>query len=84
MTGDFLGFGTEAQIQFLGDSLEAQGKVTPRRSCEICASERNKVKHVIVRKEYYIECSCGYKGPALEALAEAAACLLYTSDAADE
>jgi hypothetical protein len=25
-----------------------------------------KLKHVIVRREYYIECSCGYKGPALD------------------
>jgi hypothetical protein len=57
---------SEAQIQFLADSLGAQGLVTPRRSREICAKERTKVKHVIVRKEYYIECSCGYNGPALD------------------
>jgi hypothetical protein len=56
----------EAQIQFLADSLGAQGFVTPRRSREICAKERNRVKHVILRREYYIECSCGYKGPALD------------------
>ena len=55
---------SEAQIQFLADSLGAQDRVTARRSREICAQERKKVKHVIVRKEYYIECSCGYKGPA--------------------
>ncbi len=57
---------TEAQIQFLADSLGAQGIVTPRRSREICAKERNKVKHVILRREFYIECSCGYNGPALD------------------
>jgi hypothetical protein len=54
-----------SQIHFLADSLGGQGLVKPRRSREICAEERSKVRHVIVRREYYIECSCGYKGPAL-------------------
>jgi hypothetical protein len=53
-----------SQIHFLADSLGGQGLVTPRRSREICAEERSKVRHVIVRREYYIECSCGYEGPA--------------------
>ena len=55
-----------AQIGFLADSLGGQGLVTPRRSREICVLERRRVRHVIVRREYYIECSCGYKGPALD------------------
>jgi len=55
---------SEAQIQFLADSMGGQGMVTPRRSREICAKERNKVEYFIQRREYYIECSCGYKGPA--------------------
>src|SRR5271169_28508 len=55
-----------AQIRFLADSLGGQGHVTPRRSREICVQERGRVRHVIVRREYYIECSCGYKGPALD------------------
>ena len=55
-----------AQIGFLADSLGGQGQVTPRRSREICVQERGRVRHVIVRREYYIECSCGYKGPALD------------------
>ena len=55
-----------SQIHFLADSLGGQGFVTPRRSREICAEGRNKVRHVIVRREYYIECSCGYTGPALD------------------
>jgi len=57
---------TASQIHFLADSLGGQGFVTPRRSREICAAERIKVRHMIVRREYYIECSCGYKGPALD------------------
>ena len=56
----------KAQREFLADSLGAQGAVTPRRSREICAEERTKKSHFIVRREYYIECTCGYKGPALE------------------
>lgn len=55
-----------SQIHFLADSLGAQGRVTPRRSREICAKERAKKKYFIVRREYYVECSCGYKGPALD------------------
>jgi len=57
---------TTSQIHFLADSLGGQGFVSSRRSREICAAERTKVKQVIVRREYYIECSCGYKGPALD------------------
>jgi hypothetical protein len=55
-----------AQMEFLADSLGGQGYVTPRRSREICAEERIRVRHCIVRREFYIECSCGYKGPALD------------------
>jgi hypothetical protein len=55
-----------SQIHFLADSLGGQGLVTPRRSREICARERSKKKYFIVRREYYIECECGYKGPALD------------------
>ena len=55
-----------SQIHFLADSLGGQGLVKPRRSREICTEERGRVRHVIVRQEYYIECSCGYKGPALD------------------
>ena len=55
----------KSQIHFLADSLGGQGFVTYRRSREICAAERSKVQHVIVRRDYYIECTCGYAGPAL-------------------
>ena len=57
---------SKSQIHFLADSLGGQGFVTPRRSREICAKERAKKKYFIVRREYYIECSCGYAGPALD------------------
>ena len=55
-----------SQIHFLADSRGGQGLVTPRRSREICAEERAEKRHFILRREYYIECSCGYEGPALD------------------
>jgi hypothetical protein len=59
----------KAQIHFLADSLAGRPNVGPRRSRDICAEERAKESarspHKILRKEFYVECSCGYKGPAL-------------------
>ena len=59
-----------AQINFMADSLAGYGTISPRRSRDICeherARERAKSKYQIIRKEFYIECSCGYKGPALD------------------
>jgi hypothetical protein len=50
--------------RFLADSLAGVGVVTPRRSRDICAKEKEKEKsaHHIIRFEYYVVCSCGYKG----------------------
>jgi hypothetical protein len=56
---------TKSRINFLADSLAGNGVVTPGRSREICAKERAKVRHVIVRRDFYIECTCAYRGPAL-------------------
>lgn len=58
---------TEPQRNFLADSLAGRGWISPRRSRDICLKERGKKKedHVI-RREYYVECTCGYKGPALD------------------
>lgn len=55
----------QSRINFLADSIAAQGRVTRRRSRDICAAERAKAQaaHHIIRYEYYVECSCGYKGP---------------------
>lgn len=57
---------TDAQIKFLADSLGADGVISPRRSRNICAEERKKQAHKVIRREFYIECTCGYKGPALD------------------
>ena len=55
----------KSQVGFLADSLAALGVVSPRRSRDICAQERAKAKraHHIIRCEFYVECSCGFKGP---------------------
>lgn len=55
-----------AQISFLADSIGGNGVISPRRSRNICVEERKKREHKIIRREFYIECTCGYKGPALD------------------
>ncbi len=67
----------KSQIHFLADSLAGQGFVTPRWSREICAEERKRVKHFIIRREYYIECSSGYKGLHWTQPAETVAAMNY-------
>jgi len=56
-----------AQIGFLADSLAGLGRTSPRRSRDICEQERKRQKkeHHIIRQDFYIECTCRYKGPAL-------------------
>jgi hypothetical protein len=56
----------EAQEQFIADSLAAFGRVSIRRSRDIVQRERSarKKRGKILRREFYIECSCSYKGPA--------------------
>ena len=55
---------TEKQKAFFADSLAALGRVSSRRSRDICAEGRKKEHHTIIRQDYYIECTCGYEGPA--------------------
>ena len=54
----------QAQINFLADSLAGRDWISPRRSRDICEEERKKPTHHIIRQDFYIECSCGYEGPA--------------------
>ena len=55
----------QPRINFLADSFAGLGKVTPRRSRDICARERANAQGIgqIIRFEFYVECSCGYQGP---------------------
>jgi hypothetical protein len=54
----------QARINFIADSLGGLGRVSPRRSRDICAEQRAKERrtHCILRYEVYVECSCGYQG----------------------
>lgn len=54
----------QAQVNFVANSLAAYGQVSARRSRDICQRERLKENraHHIIRYEFKIECSCGYKG----------------------
>jgi hypothetical protein len=54
----------DARVNFFADSLAGLGDITPRYSRDICAKERAKQKraHRILRFEFYVECSCGFKG----------------------
>jgi len=58
----------DPQINFLADSLAGRPNIAPRTSRDICskerAKERTKSPHKIIRHEFYVECECGYKGPA--------------------
>ena len=60
----------ELALDYLVDSIAGLGVVKPRRSRDICAQDRTRQRrrshHRIIRYEYYVECSCGYEGPALD------------------
>ncbi len=66
----------EARINFLADSLGGRPDISLRTSRDICerdrAKQRRKSPHKILRHEFYVECSCGYKGPATMPAANAA------------
>jgi len=58
------------RIRFLARSLAGRPNLRFRSSRDICekadAQEKRKSPHRILRREFYIECSCGYRGPALD------------------
>jgi hypothetical protein len=61
---------TIPQIKFLARSLAGTPTLSFRRARDICEMEALREKHKssyrILRREFFIECSCGYKGPALD------------------
>jgi hypothetical protein len=58
------------RLKFLARSLAGRPTISFRSSRDICEKEalreKRKSPHRILRREYFIECSCGYKGPALD------------------
>ena len=69
----------KARIRFLADSVAGQGLVTFRRSRDICAEHRkaDTERHQIIRYEYWIECSCGYKGRSVNHSCKKCGAILY-------
>jgi hypothetical protein len=58
----------KAQINHLAESLAGRPTVSLRTPRDICgkmrAEESTKSPYKIIRKEFYVVCECGYKGPA--------------------
>ena len=58
------------RTRFLARSLGGRPNLSFRRSRDICEEvdreEKRKSPYRILRREFYIECSCGYRGPALD------------------
>ena len=58
----------ERKMRHLADSIGGDVLVSPRRSRDICYEYRklpeSKKVGMILRREFYIECTCGYRGPA--------------------
>lgn len=56
----------ERKMRHLADSVAAEGFLSPRRCRDVCLEERKRQEKLgmIVRREFYIECTCGYRGPA--------------------
>jgi len=61
---------SDGRIRFLADSLGGRPSLSARSSRDICekerAHQRRKSQHHIIRHEFWVECTCGYKGPALD------------------
>ena len=64
--GKFPKTNLERKMRHLADSVAAEGFLTPRRCRDVCLEERKRQAQLgmILRREFYIECSCGYQGPA--------------------
>lgn len=58
----------ERKMRHLADSIAGDVLLSPRRSRDICYEHRKQPESekvgMILRREFYIECTCGYRGPA--------------------
>lgn len=64
--GKFPKTNLERKMRHLADSVAAEGFLTPRRCRDVCLEERKRQAQLgmILRREFYIECTCSYRGPA--------------------
>jgi hypothetical protein len=57
----------KAQINYIAESVAGRPAVSLRTSRDICGKKHDgevpKSPYKIIRKEFYIVCECGYKGP---------------------
>jgi hypothetical protein len=75
----------KAQVKYIAESLAGRPIVSMRTSRDICgkmrAALRAKSPYKILRKEFYVVCGCGYKGPAeLDACRKCGAQIDYLPD----
>ena len=75
----------KAQINYMAESLAGRPTVSLRTSRDICgkirAEEGAKSPYKIIRKEFYVVCECGYKGPAeFDACRKCGAQISYLQD----
>jgi hypothetical protein len=54
------------KMHHFADSIAGDVFMSPRRSRDICSEERKRVQNatMLLCREFYIECTCGYRGPA--------------------
>jgi hypothetical protein len=66
LEGKFPKTNLERKMRHLADSVAAEGFLTPRRCRDVCLEERKRQAQLgmIFRREFYIECTCSYRGPA--------------------
>jgi hypothetical protein len=66
LEGKFPSTNLERKMRHLADSVAAEGVLSPRRCRDVCLEERKRQGRLgmIFRREFYIECTCGYRGPA--------------------
>ena len=66
LEGKFPKTNLDRKMRHLADSVAAEGFLSPRRCRDVCLEERKRQAQLgmILRREFYIECSCGYQGPA--------------------
>jgi hypothetical protein len=66
LEGKFPKTNLEQKMHHLANSVAAEGLLTPRRCRDVCLEERKRQEKLgmILRREFYIECSCTYRGPA--------------------
>ena len=68
--GKFPKLNLKRKMRHLADSVAAEGLLTPRRCRDVCYEERKRQAQrqaqlgMIIRREFYIECTCRYRGPA--------------------